>query len=249
MSVKIMSLVWDATDISPTEKLMLLSLADHANDEGVCYPSAARLAKKTSLSERSVRSCVKRLSDAGWLVVSRNSGPRGCNVFTITRPLQELHPAGAAPLQEVPEGVQEVPFTPAGAAPEPSENHQEPSFIKRASVRDILCHVAGSEAVDSFIAYRKKTKAKALTETAAKRLAKQLTKIFEGGGDTDDALGMAEERGWQTVQSDWYFNSRAQRNGQSPSTSNAARFQQGSGNGQRASIASIIAGDRSASGW
>lgn len=26
--------------------------------------------------------------------------------------------------------------------------------------------------------------------------------------DPDDALGMAEERGWQSVQAEWYFNSK-----------------------------------------
>lgn len=75
----------------------------------------------------------------------------------------------------------------------------------RDEVRDRLCEVASPAAVTSFIAYRRKTKAKALTVTAAQRLASSLRAIMDAGGDPDDALGMAEERGWQTIKPDWYF--------------------------------------------
>lgn len=77
-------------------------------------------------------------------------------------------------------------------------------------IRDVLEKWAGPEAVQSFILYRRKQKGKALTLTAAKRQASQLQRIFNEGGDTDDALGMAEERGWQSVQADWYFKAKGQ---------------------------------------
>jgi uncharacterized protein YdaU (DUF1376 family) len=73
---------------------------------------------------------------------------------------------------------------------------------------------ASPAAAASFIAYRKKAKGKALTITAAKRLATHLKTIFDRGGDPDDALGLAEERGWQTVEADWYFNAKGNGNGQ-----------------------------------
>lgn len=76
-------------------------------------------------------------------------------------------------------------------------------------------------AAKSFIAYRKKTKGKALTLTAAKRLANNLKTIFNAGGDTDDALGMAEERGWSSVEADWYFKAKGTSNGKPTGTSNA----------------------------
>ena len=73
--------------------------------------------------------------------------------------------------------------------------------------RDALLMWASSEAVDSFIAYRRKAK-KPISDTAAKRLAVSLQEIFNAGGNTDDALGLAEERGWQTVKPEWYFQSQ-----------------------------------------
>jgi len=69
---------------------------------------------------------------------------------------------------------------------------------------EILAHHATKEAADSFVAWRKSTK-KPLTETAALRIAKTLAAIVAAGGDASDALGMAEERGWQTIRPDWYF--------------------------------------------
>lgn len=72
------------------------------------------------------------------------------------------------------------------------------------SVVSVLESVASKEAVASFVEYRKRQR-KALTVTAAERLAKVLSEIAANGGDPGDALGMAEERGWQSVKADWYF--------------------------------------------
>lgn len=73
---------------------------------------------------------------------------------------------------------------------------------------DILAHYASTEAVTSFCAWRKRIR-KPLTETAALRLAKTLAAINAAGGDADDALGMAEEHGWQTIKPEWYFGKRS----------------------------------------
>ncbi len=69
---------------------------------------------------------------------------------------------------------------------------------------EILAHHCTTEAAASFITWRKKAK-RPLTETAALRIAKTLAAINAAGGDASDALGMAEERGWQTIRPDWYF--------------------------------------------
>lgn len=75
---------------------------------------------------------------------------------------------------------------------------------------------ASRTAAESFIAYRKRMKGKALTVLAAKRIATTLGEIFNARGDPDDALGMAEEKGWMSVQADWYFKAKkgASQNGQ-----------------------------------
>jgi hypothetical protein len=76
--------------------------------------------------------------------------------------------------------------------------------------------------------------------TAAKRQALQLEKIFQGQGDTDDALGMAEERGWQSVQADWYFRAKGQENGHANSYGGGSG-PSGRGNGMVAAFAEVAA--------
>ena len=69
---------------------------------------------------------------------------------------------------------------------------------------EIISHFVSLRAARSFIAWRKRVR-KPLTETAAVRVAASLSEIRHQGGDPEDALGMAEERGWMTIRPDWYF--------------------------------------------
>ena len=79
---------------------------------------------------------------------------------------------------------------------------------------EILCQFVERPAAESFYGYRAKSRHKALTETGANRLCKQLAAIKAAGGDCADAVGMAEERGWATVELDWYQKARGPSNGQ-----------------------------------
>ena len=75
MSVRVMTAVWERSRASGTDRLVLLAIADHAHDDGRgAYPSQALLARKTRLTERTIRSCVARLESSGELAVIRRSG-------------------------------------------------------------------------------------------------------------------------------------------------------------------------------
>jgi DNA-binding MarR family transcriptional regulator len=57
-------------DVSWTEKLVLLALADRANDDGSsCDPSVLTLARKTSLSRRTVQRTLSKLKEKRLVVV------------------------------------------------------------------------------------------------------------------------------------------------------------------------------------
>ncbi|OYZ14337.1 MAG: hypothetical protein B7Y35_11250 [Sphingomonadales bacterium 28-64-96] len=115
MSITLMSEVW-ACDLPPTEKLVLMALADRANDDGVqCYPGIREICRKTGASERTVQGCIKRLVEAGHL--TRNERP-GKSVNYVVHPRkscapQKLRPAKTAPPQKATE-------TPAESAPNTS---------------------------------------------------------------------------------------------------------------------------------
>ncbi|WP_309546463.1 helix-turn-helix domain-containing protein [Pseudomonas aeruginosa] len=63
MSTIIMSACWPLQGLTPAQKAVLISLADNANDEGVCWPSVAKIAERTCLSERAVQQAIKVLNE------------------------------------------------------------------------------------------------------------------------------------------------------------------------------------------
>jgi len=66
MSVKAIS--WAFTQqVKPSMKVLLLALADHADDEGYCFPSVPTLASKSTLSVRTVQRTIERLIDDGFV--------------------------------------------------------------------------------------------------------------------------------------------------------------------------------------
>ena len=58
MSVKLMSRAWEM-GLPMGQKMLLLALCDHANDDGLCYPAQDKLAIKCSMSKRAVVSHIK----------------------------------------------------------------------------------------------------------------------------------------------------------------------------------------------
>lgn len=65
MSTIIMAACWPLQGMSPAQKAVLISLADQANDDGVCWPAVGTIAARTCLSERAVRDALAWLQAAG----------------------------------------------------------------------------------------------------------------------------------------------------------------------------------------
>jgi DNA-binding transcriptional ArsR family regulator len=78
--------IW-ATPLRPTDKLVLLCLAQFANQSGhSARPSQATVSKMTGVSPRSVRYALSRLKDAK-LITATGKGKRGTIQFRINMPL------------------------------------------------------------------------------------------------------------------------------------------------------------------
>ena len=91
MSVRIMSLVWDLS-LSDSLKIVLLALADNANDEGLCWPSIATIAKKCSKGQRTIQLAIKSLVEMGHLTRHEVVG-KGCKYYV--HPRREFTPAAS----------------------------------------------------------------------------------------------------------------------------------------------------------
>lgn len=61
MSLKVMHWAWSLA-LPPTPKIVLLALADEANDDGYTFPSVAYLAQKCSLGDRTVQRVLRKLT-------------------------------------------------------------------------------------------------------------------------------------------------------------------------------------------
>ena len=64
MSVKVLSWAFEQ-ELKPRDKVVLLALADYADDAGECYPAVLTLAEKASVSKATVRRVLKSLEGAG----------------------------------------------------------------------------------------------------------------------------------------------------------------------------------------
>jgi hypothetical protein len=83
MSVTLMAAVWKV-QLPDSEKLVLLALADCANDEGACWPSMKTLTEKCSKSDRTIQAAIKDLVSKGHLTRIERPG-KGC--------LYRVHPS------------------------------------------------------------------------------------------------------------------------------------------------------------
>jgi hypothetical protein len=101
MSVKVMQLIWErAPYVEHGLILVLLALADWANDEGFCWPSMDLLAEKSRQSRRNISYVLKRLEDDEVIDLQRGNGRGHATHYRINiermqrmQPLQSLKDA------------------------------------------------------------------------------------------------------------------------------------------------------------
>ena len=89
-----MNWVWANSPTSGNERLVLLALADACSrDDGTgCWPSAATIARKANISDRTVRRVIARLEAGGHVLVHRGGGRAGStNSYTV---LTAIHSPG-----------------------------------------------------------------------------------------------------------------------------------------------------------
>lgn len=71
MSFRLAVEAFDAKVGNPLRKLVLLKLADQANDDGLCWPSYETVAKACEVDRRSVIRHIKKLEEDGFLRIER----------------------------------------------------------------------------------------------------------------------------------------------------------------------------------
>lgn len=83
MSIRVMTAVWDGSEADGGALLVLLAIADFANDRGMAFPSVARLARKARRSKRQVFAILKQLQAMGELRVESGGGRHEVNRYHV----------------------------------------------------------------------------------------------------------------------------------------------------------------------
>ncbi len=137
MSVYCSSLAWRHGPADRNDLLVLLAIADFADDEGYCWPSIKSLAQKARMTDRGVQKIVRRLEAQGLVSIETGSGRRNCNEYTLNLDLlrkgERETPNRVHPEQRSPQTRKQKPRTSEqekvnGCSPEPSgtfNNHQD----------------------------------------------------------------------------------------------------------------------------
>jgi hypothetical protein len=146
VSVRIMSAVWQYGPADSMDRLVLLAIADNANDDGVAWPAVRRLADKCCIGERGMRYRLRKLEEEGWIVTGAGEGMSGTNRYTI-RPerLKQGHSragghdsAGGTAVQEggAQERMKGGHSRAANPSEEPSLNHQSANPGSRSAMTE-----------------------------------------------------------------------------------------------------------------
>lgn len=132
MSFRLMSAVWDM-DIPSTEKMVLMCLSDHADEEGTCWPSVSLICRKTSKSERTVQSALKWLKDNEYFDDRQRPGTSPIYTLNLRKFCTSAENAPPQKLRGTP--AKSAP-TPANLAPKSIKKQSGTDQPKKAQVRD-----------------------------------------------------------------------------------------------------------------
>lgn len=81
MSTIIMSVCWPLQGLTVAQKMVLISLADQANDDGICWPGIKSIGKRASLSERAVQDALAWLESVR--LISKRFRPNTSTSYSV----------------------------------------------------------------------------------------------------------------------------------------------------------------------
>jgi hypothetical protein len=187
MSIKLMTAVWDREDLSSTQKLVLLALADWANDDGLCWPSIERVAKKSSLKKRAVQLAIRSLEEMQFIRREEVIG-KG-NKYWVQIPMHQMHPCtkDTPPMHQMHE-------THAPDAPNTSKTHQ----LNTKYIIEGYPTWLPIDAWQGWVEMRKQRK-RPLTDRAKARAYKKLEALHLAGHDINELLDRSTINGWLDI--------------------------------------------------
>ena len=214
--------------VSPTQKLVLLVLADCADSDGLAFPSMSYLEEVTGLSDKAIRNAKRAMMSAGFLVkedwmrlndirlamtdISEKTEPRSVKPVRRSRNTEPRSVSQKTEPRSATAEPASIETEPRSAVPEPprtTKNHHtipptpQPkkstaSKPKAATPKVVLPDWMPIEAWDGFVEMRRKSK-KPFTDRAAQLIVKKLASLRDQGDDPGEVLDRSTVNGWQGV--------------------------------------------------
>jgi len=206
MSLTHMAAAWQSS-LPPTDRLVLLALADWADKAGRCWPSVPQLAVKTGIHERTVRLAILRLESGGYLqrrsIIGKGTRYR---LNAGAEPTPGVAPTpGVTPTP----GVEPTPgVTPCTPGVTPTNTPVKPQERKKTTSSPSVRAVAidpypmpegcDPQAWADFLAARKR-KRLPNTASAHKTLIDDLTRHATAEWPWPRLIALAAGKGWASV--------------------------------------------------
>lgn len=134
MSVHVTAAVWAMTVGDPEAKLVLLKLADNANDDGIAWPSQRTLAKECEVSQPTISRRVNYLVEKGFLAIEKAGNPHRSTVYRVRFTSESMS-----------QRDESKRFTQVNTSDSAkvNQNHQEPSMNHQRSCTHKVCEGLG----------------------------------------------------------------------------------------------------------
>jgi len=203
MSVQAITCALAVRGVSASEKLVLLALANYADEHMRCWPSQARLADDTCLTERTMRSVLASLEERRLLSRKerrRQDGTRASDVIT-------LHFAG--------EVTEQAEIISAGPQPENTSAYQPEICVgnNRKSTADQPENISGLTTFEPSRNHQKEPSARGARARPTRRMPEGFTPndatLAVGGelgftpGEIDRELAKIRDHQFRDAHTDW----------------------------------------------
>lgn len=182
---------------NPLRKLVLIKLADNANDKGECWPSYGHIADQCEIGKSTVRKHIKDLENMGMLKIENRKGPKGntSNLYYLT-----LHPI--APDSTPYATSKHTPVAPDSTRTSQLETVNE-SITETKGAIDYSGFCFTDEQLSEAKRIRKQNKGGPLTQRVVNGLAKEFKLAAKAGMTPDDILTEWEMRSWKSFKAEW----------------------------------------------
>ncbi|MCK8814531.1 helix-turn-helix domain-containing protein [Haemophilus influenzae] len=205
MSMRLMVQAMNCKVGNPARKLVLLKLADNANDDGICFPSYQYIADKCEMTRRSAISHIEYLIKMGLVSKKERKNKDGSISNLYFLHLEQGSENFALGGENISLGSEN--FALGGSeniSPRTSHSLEpvnEPKKTTQKSESEILLEQFGitGQLAKDFIAHRKAKKG-VINQTQLNRLQKQADKA---GISICEVVEICIERNWQGFNASW----------------------------------------------